>query len=330
MSVRESLIKHLTSILRASEGTILVVLCDKNGLSIAMVGRKGDIDLNPNQISSIAAAAFSASEENWEDLNIKDQIVSFSYFDKVCLISIKINETLLTIVHNYYKEWPLDADKLASSIYYLKQNLGEFLGVSNETEKQFEEFSNRVRTAIYLYGMGTDVPFISYTPANYDPSNLLQPISKVLDSLQNQIFIRFSLVNPSGLTFDAREVSGENLPISIEAFSANANVAFQKMKEESQGSSLGELLCYIAISGQDPDNFYGIIACPSGRLKFSEIKGSSIAEDISFVGLFSLEYGGIPVMGESRNIIHSIMEIAGKEQITENFINWSRTGQKRL
>ena len=225
MSVRESLIKHLTSILRSSSGTILVVLCDQNGLSIAKIGRKSDIDINPNQITSLAAAAFSTSEENWDDLNIKDQIISFSYFDKVCLITIRINETLLTIVHDYHKEWPLDADNLASSMYYLKQKIGEFSDGSGAPEAKLEEFSNKVRSAIYLFGMGTEVPFVSYTPEKFDISNSLPYISIILDSIQNPIFIRYSLVVPSGLMLDAREVSGQNLPISIEAFSANANVA---------------------------------------------------------------------------------------------------------
>ncbi len=321
MSVRESLIKHLTSILRASSSTILVLLCDQNGLSIAKIGRKSDIDIDPNQITSLAAAAFSASAENWDDLHIADQVISFSYFDKVCLITIRINETLLTIVHDYHKEWPLDADNLASSMYYLKKKIGEFFGTSDVPEKESDEFSNKVRSAIYLFGMGTEVPFVSYTPENFDKSNSLPFISTVLDSVQNPIFIRYSLVDPSGLTLDAREISGQNLSISIEAFSANANVAFQKMKEESEGSSIGELLCYITISGQDPERFYGLITCPSGKLKFSGSEATSNIEDISFIGLFTLEYGGIPVMGESRNIIYSILEILGKEPITENFID---------
>jgi len=320
MSVRENLIKHLTSILRASTGTILVILCDQNGLSIAKIGRKSDIEINSNQITSLAAAAFSASEENWDDLNIKDQVISFSYFDKVCLISIKINQTLLTIVHDYHKEWPLDPDNIASSMYYLNQKIGEFFGGSDVSEAELNEFSNRVRSAIYLFGMGTEVPFVSYTSENVDTSNSLPFISIILDSIQNPIFIRYSLVVPSGLMLDAREVSGQNLPISIDAFSANANVAFQKMKEESEGSSIGELLCYITISGQDPENFYGLITCPSGKLNFSSVKGASNIEEVSFIGLFSLAYGGIPVIGESRNIIYSISEIIGKEEITENLI----------
>lgn len=320
MSVRESLIKHLTSILRASSGTVLIILCDQNGLSIAKIGRKSKIEINPNEITSLAAAAFSASAENWDDLNIKDQVISFSYFDKVCLITIRINDTLLTIVHDYHKEWPLDADNLASSMYYLKQKLGEFFGSDEASKAELEDFSNKIRSAIYLFGMGTEVPFVSYTPENFDKTNLLPFISIVLDSIQNPIFIRYSLVVPSGLTIDAREVSGQNLPVSIEAFSASANVAFQKMKEESEGSSMGELLCYIAISGEDPDNFYGLITCPSGKLKFSSVKGASNIEEVSFIGLFKLTYGGIPVMGESRNIINSILEIIGSEQITENFI----------
>ncbi len=321
MSVREALIKHLTSMLRASSGTILVLLCDQNGLSIAKIGRKSDINIDPNQITSLAAAAFTASAENWDDLNIKDQVISFSYFDKVCLITIRINETLLTIVHDYHKEWPLDADNLASSMFYIKQKIGEFFGSDDISKAELENFSNKVRSAIYLFGMGSEVPFVSYTPENFDKSNSLPYISTVLDSIQNPIFIRYSLVVPSGLTLDAREVSGQKLPVSIEAFSANANVAFQKMKEESEGSSIGDLLCYIAISGQDPDNFYGLITCPSGKLNFSSVDGTSNIEDVSFIGLFSLTYGGIPVMGESRNIIYSILKVIGAEQITENFIN---------
>ena len=319
MSVRESLIKHLTSILRASEGTVLVVLCDQNGLSIAKIGRKSEIDLNPNQITSLASAAFSSSEENWEDLNIKDQVISFSFFDKVCLVTIRINETLLTIVHDYRKEWPLDADNLATAMYYLKQKLGEFFGSGDESEREVEIFCDKVRSAIYLFGMGSEVPFVSYKPETVNPSNLLSSISTVLDSVQNPIFIRYGLVSPSGLTLDAREVSGQNLPVTIEAFSATANVAFQKMKEESVGSSIGDLLSYIAISGQNSENFYGLIACPSGKIKFSSIEPSN-TENISFVGLFTLTYGGIPVISEARNIINSILQILGKEHTTENFI----------
>ncbi|MFX0178478.1 MAG: hypothetical protein ACFE85_19875 [Candidatus Hodarchaeota archaeon] len=320
MSVRESLIKHLTSILRASEGTVLVILCDQNGLSIAKIGRKSEIDLNPNQITSLASAAFSASEENWEDLNIKDQVISFSYFDKVCLITIRINETLMTIVHDYHKEWPLDADNLATAMYYLKQKLGEFFGNGDKSEREIEIFCDKVRSAIYLFGMGSEVPFVSYKPEILERSNVLSSISTILDSVQNPIFIRYGLVTPSGLTLDAREVSGQNLPITIEAFSANANVAFQKMKEESEGSSIGDLLCYIAISGRDIENFYGLITCPSGKIKYSIIEETSNKEDISFIGLFPLSYGGIPVICESRNVIYSIIKILGEEKTTDNFI----------
>ncbi|MEJ2295289.1 MAG: hypothetical protein P8Y23_11050 [Candidatus Lokiarchaeota archaeon] len=320
MSVRESLIKHLTSILRASNSTILVILCDLNGLSIAKIGRKSDIEINPNQITSLASAAFSASEENWEDLEIKDQVISFTFFEKVCLITIRINETLLTIVHDYHKEWPLDADSLASSMYYIKQKLSEFFGTLTENEGDLENFSNKVRSAIYLFGMGSEVPFVSYSPEKFDSINLLPALSYVLDSLQNPIFIRYCLVSPNGLTLDAREVSGQNLPISVEAFSANANVAFQKMKEESDGSSIGKLLSYIAISGEEPENYYGLITAPSGILKFSQLEDASNFQEVSFVGLFTLTYGGIPIICESRNIIFSILNIIGSEETTEKFI----------
>lgn len=320
MSVRESLIKHLTAILRESESTLLVVLCDLNGLSIAKSGRKSEIDINPNQITSLASAAFSVSQENWGDLDIKDQVVSFTFFEKVCLITIRINQTLLTIVHDYFGEWPLDPDSLASSIYYLKQEITKFFGSEKESEEELEYFSNKVRNALYLIEMGTEIENLSYTPEEYDPLNPLPAISNILDSIQNEIFIRYSLANPSGLMLDGREVSGGSLPISIEAFSANSTVAFQKMKEESQQGSIGELLCYIAISGEDPEELYGLITCPSGKLSFSKSNEKTNIQEAYFIGLFSLDYGGIPIIGEIRNIVYSILEIIGEDKITENFI----------
>jgi hypothetical protein len=236
------------------------------------------------------------------------------------LITIRINQTLLTIVHDYFSEWPLDPDSLASSIYYLKQELNKFFGSEEETEEELEFFSNKVRNALYLIEMGTEIENLSYTPEEFYLLNPLPAISKILDSMQNEIFIRYSLANPSGLMLDAREVSGEDLPISIEAFSANSTVAFQKMKEESQQGSIGELLCYIAISGNHPEELYGLITCPSGKLSFSKSDKNSNIQEAYFIGLFSLDYGGIPIIGEIRNIVYSILEIIGSDEITENFI----------
>ena len=64
MSVRESLVKHLSSILRSSDATLMVLLSDESGLSIARIGRSTQIELDPNIITSVSAAAFSSSDEN--------------------------------------------------------------------------------------------------------------------------------------------------------------------------------------------------------------------------------------------------------------------------
>jgi hypothetical protein len=322
MSIRESLIKYLTAILRASKETLMVILCDLNGLSIAHIGRKSDLELDPNVITGLASIAFSASEENWNDLGIKEQIIAFSFFEKVCLITIRINQTLLTIVHNYKAQWPLDPDNLASSVYHLKREIGNLFGGFSNSESELEEFSNKVRSAIYLFSMGTEIPFSSYNFENYKELERLKAISNILDSIKNPVLSKYSLVNLSGLTLDARDLSEQSLPIKIEAFSANANVGFQKMLEEAQNITLGSLLSYICISGQDSESFYGILACHSGKLKFSdEITKESNIQNISFVALFPLTYGGIPVIGEARNIIYSILEIIGTDDVTEQFID---------
>lgn len=58
MSVRENLVKHLSSILRSSNATIMALLSDENGLSIAKTGRKTDLQLDTNAITSVSSAAF--------------------------------------------------------------------------------------------------------------------------------------------------------------------------------------------------------------------------------------------------------------------------------
>ena len=123
MSVREALVKHLSMILRSSKATLHVLLSDDTGLSIARIGRATELKVDPNAITSISAAAFSASEENWGDLDIHDQIIAFSFFEKICLITIRVGKTLLTIVHDYNIEWPLNADNIGSCMFHLKKEL---------------------------------------------------------------------------------------------------------------------------------------------------------------------------------------------------------------
>ncbi|MHA1339890.1 MAG: hypothetical protein ACTSRZ_00265 [Promethearchaeota archaeon] len=323
MSVREALVKHLSTILRSSKSTLLVLLSDESGLSIAKIGRATDIKLDPNAITSVSAAAFSSSEETWMDLNIKDQIIAFSFFEKLCLITIRVGNTLLTIVHDFNKEWPLNADNIGSSVFNLKKELNRFFGTeSSESDVDIETFSNNVRSAIYLFGMGTELPFASYTPENSKELEVIQNIDAILDSLQNPVFAIYSLVTPSGLTVEQKDTAQIRIPISLEAFSANASVAFQKMIEEAGSLNLGSLLAYVCIAGEDPDSFYGILAAPCGKLQFIDEATSAISiQDISFITLFPLTYGAIPVLGEARNMIYSILEVIGSDPAAEGFIN---------
>ncbi|MHA1733858.1 MAG: hypothetical protein ACTSU5_18095 [Promethearchaeota archaeon] len=324
-SVQEALVKHLSTLLRESKATIMVLLSDENGLSIAKVARGSDIDLDPNAITSVSAAAYSASEETWGDLGIKDQAIAFSFFEKICLITIRINQTLLTIVHDFNLQWPLNADTLGSVVFYLKQEIENFFGKDQFATESLEAFSNKVRSAAYLFSMGTEIDFVSYRPQD-SSAEVINQIGAILDSVQNPVFTRYALVNPSGLTLDAREVTGQGLPATVEAFSANSNVAFQKMVEEAEGMNVGNLLAYVCISGPDGDNLHGILACPCGKLMFSDPSSEvNSVEEISFVALFPMVYGAIPVMGEARNIVYSILEVIGSDPHAEAFINCVNT-----
>ncbi len=320
MSVRESLVKHLSSILRSSEATLMVLLSDESGLSIARVGRSSEFDLDPNIITSVSAAAFSSSDENWSDLKMENQIITFSFFEKICLITIRISQTLLTIVHDYNKKWPLNADNIGSCIYHLHREIDNYFGTTDNSQN-VEVFSNNVRSAIYLFGMGSEVPLTSYTSTDIGSGKQIDQINEILDNLKNPVLAVYSLVAPSGLTFDQRDKHLIDMPISGEAFSANTNVSFQKMVEEAGSLKMGSLLSYVCISAKNKDSYFGIIACPSGKFHFTDQNtGATTVQDITFIGLFPLTYGAIPVLGEIRNIVHSIQKVIGSEKTAESFI----------
>jgi hypothetical protein len=94
--------------------------------------------------------------------------------------------------------------------------------------------------------------------------------------------------------------------------------------------NVGSLLTYLCVSGQDPENLFGIISNPSGELKFedTEIK-SKIVQPVSFVALFPMTYGVIPVLCEARNIVHSILQIIGEDQISKEYIQSINTMVER-
>ncbi len=170
--------------------------------------------------------------------------------------------------------------------------------------------------------MGSEIPLASYVPQNADRTELIQNISKVLDSLSNPVFVRYGLVNSGGLNIDARDLNPANFPIGVDAFSANANVGFQKTIEEAELLNIGGLISYVCVSGMDPESFYSIICCPAGKLFFSDPNTESeIIQPISFIALFPLTYGAIPVLCEARNIVYSILNIIGTDPMAEKFIN---------
>jgi hypothetical protein len=296
----------------------MVLLSDESGLSIARIGRSTEIELDSNTITSVSAAAFSSSDENWADLKMENQIITFSFFEKICLITIRISKTLLTIVHDYNQHWPLNADNIGSCIYHLRREIDNYFGTSNNSQ-DVEAFSNSVRSAIYLFGMGSEVPSAKYPSQGADEIN---QIGGILDSIKNPVLAVYSLVAPSGLTIDQRNKKLIQLPISVEAFSANTNVAFQKMVEEAGTLKMGELLSYVCISAKDKNSYFGIIANPSGQLKFNDPNtGATNVQNITFIGLFPLTYGAIPVLGEIRNVVQSIQGVLGSNKTAEKFIN---------
>ncbi|MEX2680362.1 MAG: hypothetical protein Q6373_002085 [Candidatus Sigynarchaeota archaeon] len=321
MAVQEALVKSLSMILRLNKATLQVLLADKNGLSIGKVSRSSDMDLDPLSINSVSAATYNFSEEIWKDLGILKQRIAFVFFEKICLINIRIEPTILTIVHDFNASWPVNAEEIGKIIYQLKKDIDEMFNPGSNVEDA-ETFSSFIRNILYLFNMGNEVPEMSYLPPPGTSSpEIHDQISTILDSVQNPIFARLSIVAQDGLTLDGRDQM-PSAGSSIASFSASTIVAFQKLVEEATNLKAGPLLNYICISGNDAQNLYATLACPCGILDFKDdVKGREVKLQLAVVVLFPLTYGMIPVLCEIRNITRSMIELLGDEPTTQAFLS---------
>ncbi|MBN2154067.1 MAG: hypothetical protein JW839_21605 [Candidatus Lokiarchaeota archaeon] len=321
MSVQEALVKSLSMILRLNKATLQVLLADSNGLSIAKVSRSSDMELDPLSINSVSAATYNFSEEIWKDLGILSQRIAFVFFEKICLLNIRIEPTILTIVHDFNASWPVNAEEIGKVIYQLKLDIDEMFNPGGKGEDA-ETFSSFIRNILYLFNMGNEVPEMSYLPpAGTSSPEIHDQISTILDSVQNPVFARYSIVAQDGLLLDGRDQM-QDAGSSLASFSASTTVAFQKLVEEAANLHAGPLLNYMCISGNDAQNLFATLACPSGTLQFKDdLKGREVKSQLALVTLFPLTYGVIPVFGEIRNIARSMVELLGQEQTTQAFLS---------
>jgi hypothetical protein len=320
MSVQETLVKSLSMILRLNKASLQVLLADKNGLSIGKVSRSSDMELDPLTINSVSAATYNFSEEIWKDLGIESQRIAFVFLEKICLINIRIEPTILTIVHDYNASWPVNAEEIGKILSQLKVDIDEMFNPGKKTEDG-ETFASFIRNILYLFNMGNEIPEMSYRPADGTSSpEIHDQISMILDSVQNPVFARCAIVAQDGLVIDGRDQM-QSAGSSLASFSASTIVAFQKLVEEAQNLNAGPLLNYMCISGNDAQNLYATTACPSGTLVFKdEVKGREVRARLAVVTLFPLTYGMIPVLCEIRNITRSMVEVLGDEAITQAFL----------
>ncbi|MHA1683406.1 MAG: hypothetical protein ACTSUE_20880 [Promethearchaeota archaeon] len=322
MSLREQLVKSLSLILRLSKSTLQVLLADENGLSIAKVSRSSEIDIDPNALNSVSAATYNFSEEIWRDLGILHQRIGLAFFEKFCLITIRINPVILTIAHDFNTSWPINAEEVGKIIYQLKVDIDDMFNADANEVEDLQTFSTAIRNIFYLFNMGGEIPFTSYLPESGSSSpEIHDQISHILDSVQNPVFARYSIVDENGLMIDGRDLV-EGVGSSISSFSSSTIVAFQKLIEESSNLNAGHLLHFVCISGSDVENMYGILASPAGIMKFSDPSGKrKIKSDLAFISLFPLTYGMIPIFCETRNIAYSMVSLLGEDQISNSFIN---------
>nr|MDO8114119.1 hypothetical protein [Candidatus Sigynarchaeota archaeon] len=321
MSVREQLVKSLSMILRLNKATLQVLLADANGLSIAKVSRSSEIDIDAIAVNSVSAATYNFSEELWKDLGVLPQRIAFAFFEKICLINIRIEPTIITIVHDFNASWPINAEEIGKILFQLKLDIDEMFnpGVKKEDSETFSTF---IRNILYLFNMGNEIPESSYLPPDGTSSpEIHDQISTVLDSVQNPVFSRYSIVAQDGLMLDGRDLM-QNAASSLASFSASTIVAFQKLVEESANLNAGPLLNYICISGSDAQSLYATLVCPSGIILYKDpVQPRQIKAELAFVSLFPLTYGMIPVLCEIRNIIGSMNKMLGDDPSTRAFLS---------
>ncbi|NMC05590.1 MAG: hypothetical protein GYA24_10270 [Candidatus Lokiarchaeota archaeon] len=320
MSVQEALARSLSMILRLNKATYQVLLADKTGLSIGKVSRSSDMELDPLTINSISAATYNFSEEIWRDLGILTQRIAFVFFEKICLINIRIEPTILTIVHDFNASWPVNAEEIGKIIAQLKVDIDEMFNAGNASEDG-ETFASFIRNILYLFNMGNEVPEMSYRPPEGTSSpEIHDQISTILDSVQNPVFARLAIVAQDGLVLDGRDQM-QGAGSSLASFSASTIVAFQKLVEEAHNLNAGPLLNYLCIAGNDAQNLYAISACPSSILYFKDTaKGREVQLQLALITLFPLTYGMIPILCEIRNITRSMVELLGDETATQSFL----------
>ena len=76
------------------------------------------------------------------------------------------------------------------------------------------------------------------------------------------------------------------------------------------------------MKSKSKDPFIRLLLYVIFKLTFTDTTTSaSSSQDITFITLFPLTYGAIPILGEARNIIYSILEVIGSDKIAEGFIN---------
>jgi hypothetical protein len=312
MSVREQLVKSLSMILRLSKATMQVLLADANGLSIAKISRSTDIEMDAQAINSVSAATYNFAEEIWKDLGIQHQQIALAFFEKFVIITIRIEPTILTIAHDFNAEWPINAEEIAKIIYQLKIDVDEMFGGAKVDTAMF---AATIRNILLLFNMGAEIPLMNYMPERGTSSpEMHDQIATILDSVQNPVFARYSIVSQDGLMLDGRDFM-QNSASPISSFSASTLVAFQKLVEESSNLNAGALLSYLCISGPDAQNLYVSSASICGNMIFRDPNSSrEITSELTLVTLFALTYGMVPVLCEIRNIVYSITQLLGIQE----------------
>ena len=247
--------------------------------------------------------------------------MAFAFFEKICLINIRIEPTILTIVHDFNASWPINAEEIGKIIYQLKLDIDEMFnpGAKKEDNDAFAAF---IRNILYLFNMGNEIPEMVYLPQEGTSSpEIHDQVASILDSVQNPVFSRYAIVAQDGLMIDGRDTM-PNAGSSLSSFSASTIVAFQKLVEESSNLKVGPLLNYLCISGSDAQTLFATLACPSGIMLFKDsAKPRQIKAELAFVTLFPLTYGMIPVFCEIRNIIDSMVKLLGDDSVTKAFLN---------
>jgi predicted regulator of Ras-like GTPase activity (Roadblock/LC7/MglB family) len=282
----------LAKILRSSRAIKQILVIDSVGLVIAKVLRTKPIE----GIGALEASIFRSTEDIVEFLDLGKSILHLSLYEDYAVMGLDIGIGSLVMVLDYNTRWVLDAELIDSAIRELIDLWVNQLGLEGY------DFSglNRIKKVLTLLYQGDRVP-----PYNIDEDSF-DIIHDLFQGVRNQMIYANCITNELGLPIayinrPDFNVDGEELGGTLLAVDAIA-------KEKGENAGLGTPIFSIVFTTQNK----GFLTAHAGSMDG--------VEPLTYLTLFDLEKGFIPILSDVRQMIKNLSQEYG-DDLSKRFLD---------